>query len=45
MLGCGIIYMLFVGKHLLPDHPEESLTDEFAIRKYLSPKLSDSPRS
>jgi di/tricarboxylate transporter len=36
MLGCGIIYMLFVGKHLLPDHPEESLTDEFAIRKYLS---------
>jgi di/tricarboxylate transporter len=36
MLGCGILYMVFVGKRLLPDHRDESLTDEFAIREYLS---------
>jgi di/tricarboxylate transporter len=36
LLGCGIIYMLVVGRRLLPDHQEESLTEEYAIRRYLS---------
>jgi di/tricarboxylate transporter len=36
ILACGIIYMFFVGKHLLPDYKDESLTDEYAIREYLS---------
>jgi di/tricarboxylate transporter len=36
MLGCGIAYMFLVGKRLLPDYKEESLTDEFAIHEYLS---------
>lgn len=36
MLTCGIAYMFFVGKRLLPDYMDESLTDEYAIREYLS---------
>lgn len=32
----GITYMMLVGKRLLPDHKEESLTEEYAIREYLS---------
>ena len=32
----GIIYMMFVGTRLLPEHKEESLTEEYAIREYLS---------
>jgi di/tricarboxylate transporter len=32
----GITYMLLVGKRLLPDHKDESLTEEYAIREYLS---------
>ena len=31
----GIAYMLFIGQRLLPDHREESLTDDYAIREYL----------
>jgi di/tricarboxylate transporter len=33
---CGILYMFFVGKRLLPDNKDESLTVEYAIREYLS---------
>jgi di/tricarboxylate transporter len=36
MLGCGISYMFFVGKHLLPEYRGGSLTQEYAIREYLS---------
>ncbi|MEW6668490.1 MAG: SLC13 family permease [Thermodesulfobacteriota bacterium] len=36
MFGCGILYMIFVGKRLLPDYKDESLTEEYAIREYLS---------
>lgn len=32
----GIMYLMFVGKRLLPDHKDESLTDEYALREYLS---------
>lgn len=32
----GIIYLLFFGKRLLPAHADESLTEDFAIRDYLS---------
>jgi di/tricarboxylate transporter len=32
----GIAYMMIVGKRLLPDNKDESLTEEYAIREYLS---------
>ena len=32
----GITYMMLIGKHLLPDHKDESLTEEYAMREYLS---------
>lgn len=32
----GIIYLLLFGKRLLPAHADESLTEDFAIRDYLS---------
>lgn len=36
ILGVGIIYMLMIGQRLLPNHPDESLAEEYAIREYLS---------
>lgn len=36
ILIIGVVYMLTVGKRLLPDHKDESLTEEYAIREYLS---------
>jgi di/tricarboxylate transporter len=36
ILGVGIIYMLALGQRLLPDHQDSSLTEEYAIREYLS---------
>ncbi len=32
----GIIYLFFVGRRLLPDHPEASLTANYAMREYVS---------
>ncbi|HET9529474.1 MAG TPA: SLC13 family permease [Blastocatellia bacterium] len=32
----GIAYMMVIGKRLLPDNRDESLTEEYAIREYLS---------
>ncbi len=32
----GIAYMMFIGKRLLPEHKDESLTEEYAIREYLT---------
>ena len=32
----GIAYMMVIGQRLLPDHREESLTEEYAMREYLS---------
>jgi di/tricarboxylate transporter len=36
VLGAGIIYLMLVGRRLLPIQPEESLSEEYAIREYLS---------
>jgi di/tricarboxylate transporter len=35
-LAVGIAYMMVIGRRLLPDYPHESLTDDYAIREYLS---------
>ncbi len=32
----GIAYMMFIGRRWLPDHQDESLTEEYEIREYLS---------
>jgi len=32
----GIVYMMFIGRRLLPDHPVDDLTGAYALRKYLS---------
>ncbi|MDQ3118279.1 MAG: SLC13 family permease [Verrucomicrobiota bacterium] len=34
--GVGIAYMMFIGKHLLPEHKEASLTADYAMREYMS---------
>jgi di/tricarboxylate transporter len=41
----GMLYMIFVGRRLLPDHKAEDLTDDYGIRHYLSEivVLPDSP--
>lgn len=36
LVVAGILYMTFIGRRLLPANPEESLTDDFEIRDYLS---------
>jgi di/tricarboxylate transporter len=36
LLSIGIVYLLVIGRHLLPDHKEESLSEEYDIREYLS---------
>lgn len=36
MLVIGIAYMTVVGHRLLPDYKDESLTEDYAIREYLS---------
>ncbi|MBA4148210.1 MAG: SLC13/DASS family transporter [Verrucomicrobia bacterium] len=35
-LGTGIAYMMLVGRRLVPDYKDESLTKEYEIREYLS---------
>jgi di/tricarboxylate transporter len=36
LLTVGIIYLLIIGQRLLPNYEEESLTEEYDIREYLS---------
>ncbi len=36
LVAAGILFMLFVGRHFLPQHPEEDLADDFGIRGFLS---------
>src|SRR5688572_28233894 len=36
LVAVGITYLMLVARRLLPAHTEESLTEEFAIRSYLS---------
>ncbi|MEO5720285.1 MAG: SLC13 family permease [Chthoniobacterales bacterium] len=45
MVLVGLAYMMLIGKRLLPDHPEESLTANYAMREYVSEiiVLPDSP--
>ncbi|MCC6234389.1 MAG: SLC13 family permease [Verrucomicrobiales bacterium] len=35
-VGVGVAYMVLVGRHLLPRHPEEDLADDFGMRGFLS---------
>jgi di/tricarboxylate transporter len=32
----GLVYMVIIGRHLLPRHEPESLTERYAMREYLS---------
>ena len=47
VLGVGVLYLLFVGRHLVPERikPEEDLTEEFKMSGYLSEVVvtDDSP--
>jgi di/tricarboxylate transporter len=36
LLSVGIVYLLLIGQRLLPNYSEESLTQEYDIREYLS---------
>ncbi len=36
LMAVGILYMVFIGRRLLPDHADDSLTEDYAIREYLS---------
>lgn len=36
ILVIGIVYIIVIGKRFLPDHPDESLTEDYNIREYLS---------
>jgi len=36
LLVVGAAYLMLVGQRLLPDHRDESLTDEYSMREYLS---------
>lgn len=36
ILGVGVLYMLGIGQHLLPDHQDDSPIEDSAIREYLS---------
>ena len=36
IMGVGIAYLMFFGRRLLPDHPDESLAEGFNIREYHS---------
>lgn len=32
----GIVYMVGIGQHFLPDHEDKSLTEEYSIRQYIT---------
>jgi di/tricarboxylate transporter len=36
LFGIGIIYMVTIGKWLLPNHKVTALTDQYAVREYLT---------
>ena len=36
IMSVGIAYLMLVGRRLLPDYPDESLTEDFNIREYVS---------
>jgi di/tricarboxylate transporter len=45
ILLCGILYMVFVGRYLLPNHAQAGLSESYHVREYLSEirVLPDSP--
>lgn len=45
ILGSGTLYMVFIGRHLLPDHAQEDITATYRVKEYLSEieVLPDSP--
>ncbi len=36
IVAVGLVYIMFIGQRLLPDHPETSLTAHYAMREYVS---------
>ena len=36
IVGVGIAYMMLIGRHMLPEHREASLTANYAMREYMS---------
>ena len=36
IMGIGIVYLMVIGRKLLPDYPDESLAEDFNIREYVS---------
>jgi di/tricarboxylate transporter len=36
ILGVGVVFMMTIGKRLLPDYPDESFVEDYNIREYLS---------
>jgi di/tricarboxylate transporter len=36
IVGIGIVYLMLIGKHLLPKHQQVSLTVDYAMREYVS---------
>lgn len=36
IVAVGLLYMMLIGKRLLPDHPATSLTARYAMREYVS---------
>ena len=36
IMGVGIVYLMVIGRKLLPDYPDESLAEDFNIREYIS---------
>lgn len=36
IMGVGIVYLMVIGRKLLPDYPDESLAEDFNIREYVS---------
>lgn len=36
IVAVGMVYMMFIGKRLLPDHKEASLTANYSMREYMS---------
>ena len=36
IVAIGILYLMFIGKHLLPEHQQASLTADYAMREYVS---------
>ena len=36
IVAIGIVYLMLIGKHLLPEHQQASLTADYAMREYMS---------